>query len=883
MLKVRNQPVIAAMSRKSLRANRARNIIAIIAIALTTVLFTSLFTIALSINHSIQQANFRQVGGYSHGGFKYLSEEQAAELSTDPLIKQYGLRRFIGMPGARPFNKAHVEVSAFDANMAQWMFIKPAQGRLPLEGTNEAATDTRVLSLLGVEPKLGAQFTLSFDVDGQQTTETFTLCGWWEYDKAVVASHVAVPWSRADEIFKRLGTQGLDGMTATWNMNVMFANSLNIEDNINTVLANHGYQSVERSRDNYIATGVNWGYSSSQLADSIDPAMVLALSAMLLLIVFTGYLIIYNVFQISVTGDIRFYGLLKTIGTTGKQLSGMIRRQALLLSLVGIPLGLAIGYGVGVKLTPVVLSRLNGVVADAVSASPLIFLGSALFALATVIISCRKPGRMAAKVSPVEAVRYTEGSGGRKQIRKARSGASLLKMAWANLGRSRSKTAVTVISLALAVVLLNQTVTFVGGFSMDKYLSNLVSDFTVGGAGYFQTGGEIWNAGMAVPQDVIDEIHAQGGVTGGGRVYGMTGAVLEFADKDYLRGFWSRWNDAATVERILAGKERQQDGRLAENAQLYGMERYTLDKLKVLEGDISKLADPEKRYIAAVYSDDDYGNAEMNSHWARLGDTVTLRYVEEFEYYDPDTGEILDPAQVTGDRPFRSRAVKYRDVDYEVAALVTVPHALSYRYYGADGFVLGDRTFIEDTGTNAVMQYSFDTTDESNADMEAFLADLTSSRLPDYDYESKATYAQEFESMRSMFLTLGGVLCFIIGLVGVLNFLNAVLTGMMTRRREFAVLQAVGMTGKQLKTMLVWEGLLYTMGAVLVSLLFSAAVGPFIGYALGNIFWFFSYHFTVIPVLSMAPVFIILGITMPLVVYGVIARRTIVERLRGVE
>mgnify|MGYP002295052973 CR=1 FL=1 len=49
-------------------------------------------------------------------------------------------------------------------------------------------------------------------------------------------------------------------------------------------------------------------------------------------------------FQISVTNDIRFYGLLKTIGTTPRQLRRIIRIQALLLSLVGIPLGLLLGW-----------------------------------------------------------------------------------------------------------------------------------------------------------------------------------------------------------------------------------------------------------------------------------------------------------------------------------------------------------------------------------------------------------------------------------------------------------------------------------------------------------------------------------------------------------
>ena len=173
-----NGKTIRRLGWRSMKAARTRNLIAVLAIALTTVLFTSLFTIAMSINDGFQQSNFRQVGGFSHGGFKYLTEEQFNNLKDDPLIDQWGMRRFIGMPTEVPFNKSHVEVSYADANEAHWMYCDPVEGRLPQEGTDEAATDTHVLELLGVEPEIGARFTISFDVDGHTTTQTFTLCGW---------------------------------------------------------------------------------------------------------------------------------------------------------------------------------------------------------------------------------------------------------------------------------------------------------------------------------------------------------------------------------------------------------------------------------------------------------------------------------------------------------------------------------------------------------------------------------------------------------------------------------------------------------------------------------------------------------------------------------
>ena len=130
---------------------------------------------------------------------------------------------------------------------------------------------------------------------------------------------------------------------------------------------------------------------------------------------------------------------------------------------------------------------------------------------------------------------------------------------------------------------------------------------------------------------------------------------------------------------------------------------------------------------------------------------------------------------------------------------------------------------------------------------------------------------------------LGGALCAIVGVVGILNFFNAILTGILVRKREFAMLQAVGMTGKQLKKMLVTEGLLYAGATVLLSLVLVFLLEPLVGGMLEDMFWFFAYHFDVTALWAAAPVFLLLGVVLPLGVYRGIARMTIVERLREVE
>lgn len=878
MLKVKNRKAIGLLSNRSLRASGTRNIIAVAAIALTALLFTSLFTIAMSINDGFQQSNFRQHGAYSHGGFKYLSEEQFNDLKDDPLIEQYGLRRFIGMPAEEPFNKSHVEIGYSDENQAKWMYCVPVEGRLPKEGTDEAATDRRVLELLGLEPELGEKFTITFDVDGKPTTQTFTLCGWWEYDEAIVANHVLIPESRVEEILNEVGVTppGENGMTGAWNMDVMFKNSLNIEEKLNSILASHGYQSESAGEDNYIATGVNWGYTSEQLIEQMDFGMVIAIAAVLILIIFTGYLIIYNVFQISVAGDIRFYGLLKTIGTTSRQLKRIVKRQALLLSLIGIPIGLILGWLIGGRLTPIIVGQLDGI-EDVVSLNPVIFIISAVFALVTVIISCMKPGRMAAKVSPIEAFRYTGVTGGKKKERRSARRVTVYSMAFANLGRNRGKTAVTVISLSLSVVLLMLTVSLANGFDMDKYVSNMIcTDFQIADASYFQTSS---TKNMSLTPEIIEEVKRNGGENGG-VCYANTGYTNEFITDEYYRQLEGRYKPQDVIDDELRTADRDEDGLVATHVKLYGMDDFILDRLTVFEGDLSKVREPGGKYVAAVYSTDDYGRMEKDSNWAMIGDKVKIRYADGIKYVNPETGEEYPDSVDITTVPFVIKAENYREEIYTVAALVGVPRSLSYRYYGSDEFVMNSQTFTEDTKTNSIMYYAFDADDADRDSVEAFLSDYTNNVSPQYDYESKMTYAEEFNGFRNMFLIMGSALSFIVALIGVLNYFNAVLTGITVRRREFAVLQSIGMTGKQLKTMLICEGLLYTVGSVAVCLVLSLAVGPLIGSMAENMFWFFTYNFDASPLLYVTPAFALLGIVIPLISYRSEAKSTIVERLR---
>ena len=879
-MNVKNRKCIKKLSWRSLWASRKRNIIAIIAIALTALLFTSLFTIVMSINSSYENYTFRQVGGYNHGTFKEVTEKQAQAISGHPKVKAVGIRTTIGFMDRGVFAKVPSEISYMDENCTQWSFAKPTTGRMPKIG-KEITMDTAALKLLGIQPELGAEITLTYTVGDKnqlsyEKTDTFTLVGWWDYDDISPVHYVNV----SEEYVRSVETEGVAaGMNPfRTDLNVMMASAIDIRGQMEQVDLDLGYTWETRGEENSVRIGVNWGYTSSQLGESIDVTTIAAIIAFLALVIFTGYLIIYNIFQISVTGDIRFYGLLKTIGVTPRQLKRIIRQQALFLCIVGIPVGLLLGYGVGASLTPVVMARTTfGVGVSTVSTSPLIFFASALFALITVLLSCSRPGKIASKVSPVEATKYTEIVKSKKKHRTTR-GAKVHQMAFANLGRNKRKTVLVVISLSLSVVLLNILVTFTGGFDMEKYLAKQTcADFIVSTTDYFRYS----HSGNFISQEQIEQIEANISPSLSGCGYKLTGYVpYGWMSEEHWLQDMMHYTSEENAKALLKQKNRRDD-LVRESALIEGLDGSLFDKLTVVEGDISPMFQKDTNAIAVVVDTDDYGNVSNLDFYPPVGSVQTITYIDEGYYIDSRTGNLSD--ENTPAEYMQFQLSESHDVDYTVCAYVTVPHPMSFRYYSTGySFVLPIEKLNNDSQHESVpMFYLFDTPDAiAEASAENYLADLSAGDSSGLIYESKATLRAEFKGFQNMFLLLGGLLCAIIGLVGVLNFFNAIMTGILSRKREFAVLQAVGMTNKQLKAMLDYEGLFYALSSALSTLVISVVINPLVGDLLENMFWFFSAKFTIAPVVIAMPIFALLGWLIPSIMYGHSAKFSIVDRLR---
>ena len=538
--------------------------------------------------------------------------------------------------------------------------------------------------------------------------------------------------------------------------------------------------------------------------------------------------------------------------------------------------GLLLGYGIGAVLVPVVLrSSQLGV---GISTSPVIFLGSMLFALLTVLLSCSKPGKMAAKVSPVEATKYTDAMQTKKKRRSTR-GAKLHQMAFANLGRNKKKTVLVVVSLTLSVTLFNALCAFVGGFSMEKYVSTMTcADFIVSTPDYFR-----YNpADEFITPEQLEDISANTKASLSGTGYAVQKPAYLWMTENALRQDYAKYESAEQLDSHMSRLEHR-GNMVMGDTRIEALDNSLFDKLQVFDGDISPMLEPDNNAIAIAFFLDDYGNLPNLEYYPKVGDTITVTYADDVKYIDSRTGELTED---TPEEYFQAKLYGARDVEYTVCALVELPYSMSYRY-GGIGYetVLSVDTAQRDSGGAAIpMLYLFDTADDADeAEAEQYLSKLTAGEFSPLMYESKATARSEFAQFRQMFLLVGGILCAIIGLVGLLNFFNAMMTGILSRRREFAVLQAVGMTPRQLKTMLIYEGLFYAMSSVSVAFVLSLAVGPLAGKMLGSMFWFFEYRFTVLPVLLTIPVFLLLGWLIPCMMYDNAAKCSIVDQLRDAQ
>lgn len=864
--------VVKRLSNRSFHSNKARNRTAVLAIALTAFLFTSVIALAFGVQSSMLLSLQMEKGSKADGEVSYMTEEQFKELINSDFIEQAGRRQYVGY-ATNTVGHA-IEINCVDTVQQELTFCTPTHGNAP-QAANEIATTDLALKALGVKAEIGASVPIEFQLRGETYHFDMVVSGWWEAANSSV-SIMLVSQSFMDNnqaIFPNTFSSDRE-IAGTYLSAVVLKNKGNIQEQLKEFARSVGGNPDDMSAANYIQCTEN-GTGKAFM----QPTTMAAVIGFVILFVICGYLLIYNIFDISVMQEVRQYGLLRTIGTTTRQIKEIVNRQAIILTLMGLPIGLVAGFGVSYILLPLVVKQVvNGnAAATQFSASPLIFVTAALFTVFTVFISTRKPVKKASKVSPLEALRYTGQDNYRKKEVKRHSGAKLSHMAFSNLGRHKRRTAFIMLSMLLCVVLFNSVIVITQSLDEEKGVSRTTkTDFTVYNSACANRMTGFLHHSDALDAPVIELIRRQGDVTNERYLYRNTIDDIHVT-VDYGLGEIAASDISDDDGRTFAGYDNgarvwispDEANRFYGN--VFGASEHFFDDLTIYEGEtnieiLKQMLSTGDYALLGVYTDRLTGTPKTNQLFyeqLQIGDTISF-------YKD---GELYKTCTIAAKASLINTEIE-TDLSINAAARIGGDAPLLY---------LAENVFEQLYEQPTLLNYGFDVS-SGKVQMSSFLSELTENNTS-VSYTSTDLIVQQLQNSCNIVFLVGCMIAVIFALAGLINFTNMMVTNIVTRSRELATLQSIGMTHKQLQHMMIWEGLYYAFGAGIIGCGIATLFGLTILKSALNSpsMWFFTLNFTMIPGVIVAMLYFIMAVLVPVIALGIFNKGSVVERLRKVE
>ena len=408
------------LAKKSLQSEKRRNLMVVIAVALAAFLicFTGI------VSTSLTQMQRNQVVDTYEAVWLGVEENDIETLKGLPEFERVGGYYMLGEElSEQGYHASYVY------NDAEMMEIgrdqmKLLEGNLP-QKANEVVVSEYFLSTYGNNAKIGDTVTL----DTESFHGDYVVTGIMDSVNEKEANTCAIILSKA----ALTEWKGFD--PAGYRAYVHFKNSDQLGEELITSYCREiaeEYQLPNPSMNNkYFA------YASK----SFD---FLPIFGVLVIVLIGGYIVIQSIFRISINDKIRSYGQLRTIGATPKQIKRIVKNEGRKLGSIGILIGTVLGVCGGFLLFS------KGFNAVSYVATVILTLISSWI---MVSVSIRKPVKIAAGISPIEAVRFTPVQ---KDIRSRKKNIKLnpVSMGIANFKRDRKKTISIVASLSIGGILL---------------------------------------------------------------------------------------------------------------------------------------------------------------------------------------------------------------------------------------------------------------------------------------------------------------------------------------------------------------------------------------------------------------------------------------------
>lgn len=830
MLKVNNKKVIQDLAKTTYKANKKRNLLTIVAIFLTTFLLCTVISVGLSYWNTVSLRQQRMQGIDYDIELTEPRDDQVSTIRKMDNVRYAGLCVKCGI--ASKYQDKELDKLKFywlDDTCWKQQTI-PAldyyEGNYPAK-ENEIMLSQSALRSMGIEnPKVGMELpfiyqTLAENSENNDTAKTFILSGWFLDYTGVDKGYVS------DKFYQLTGASQTDLTQGT--LKISLKNPLYSEKDIiemQNQINLSGKQIIEADYDtisNFIRT-------------------MSGLLVLLVLVFMSGYLFIYNTLYISVNRDIRYFGQLKTIGTTSVQIRNMIYKQMLWNAMIGIPLGLVCSTIIGKIIIPQLLHSLNPTIAisEVGTISLWVFIITTIFSLTTTMISSQKPVKIAMNCSPIEAMKYI-GATSVKNKNKKRTGGDIVSMVKMNLFRDKKQFVVIMCSLSLAVslFLIINVVIYANNaknilnhsYDYDIRLLNqtLLSD----------------NEEQVFNSDFIEQIKSIGGVKDV-RVLKSATAVVPYQEKvygEYYKELYVSRYSPGNYEKDMELYKKQPDY-YSFACRVVGIDEVEFEKINntlQIPLDKEKFKNGEIAFVSKNFTQGDNG--------------ITGKKVE-FSIptaLNPDKKEIIETGAIIDDYP---------------------------AYYSAGytpDLIVSDDFFDEIMGQPLIEMIKIDYDEPFSKNVESSIKKLIANNKL-ISAESKLDNYSEMKNSENQITVLGGSLGIIIMLLAILNYSNMMSESIQNRSKEFAILESIGMTRKQIKKMIVFESLGYSVLSIFIALILGLPASYLI-FTNFNVYRI-PYVFPVIKTLLLFITIIIVCVVTSLFVFSKSKSETIIELLR---
>lgn len=816
-----------SLTLRYLKENKKRTIVTIIGIILSTSLICGIGNIFESfMDYQIRETINRK--GAFHATFHDIKKEDVDKITKSSGISKSSISDNLGYSKLSNEKKNLVQVKAFDKEGFEGYQIKLKEGRFPTN-SNEIVLSERAMPL--IDKKVGDSINLNIGkrvdknqkeieipivhdnetiVDGK--SKNFKIVGVmnkleYDIDNDVVSGityldikektkgdkvNVAICANEPSEIYEI-------APAISKNLGLKVASN---DDSDNMIYNNDNGVAYENLSFNEHLLRLKGASAYANINRSINAAMFVVTTLVVICTVAT----IYNAFSISINDRKKQFGILNSIGATKSQIMKIVFIEAIVVSVIGIPLGLITGtFAIDLIFKLIKYMFSSSVIAHLnlrVVYNPYVIILSALIVLLTILVSAILPALNAAKTPPLEAIKNSS-SLKLGKVKDSKLVRLLFKtegvLAYKNLRRNKKKFRITLFSLIISVVIFISFSGFVELFIK-------ANEASVGQVNYDV---RLWKGGILEGDKIIDDLNKVNGIKkiSVSNIYGVAFDVKESnINKDYKdlidKTFSKKNKDGETVY----------DFNYEQNTFQFTDDK-DIDNLKLINGSFDKetaikengiilrnkssYSEPGKKYDVSLTN-------------YKVGDTINA-----YKFFRDENGNQknepikLKVLATTDDLLPGNKMSTYMGIDF--ITYNEVGSKLGYDINSGNIYINSDK--------------SKDTRDALKKIGEKY----------GYNVHDEVDNALEMEQsiIAIKIFVYGFVL--VISLVSITNIVNTISTNINLRKREFAIIKSIGVTPQGFNKMIYLESLLYGVLALVYGVPIGLLIDVIMNKIMGNV------------------------------------------------